>query len=145
MLDWNCPPGTKTGRFPVVNISRYVLLKPLTTPEAYITTLPIEDPFGTRIPGDPKSSELGWGNFFWHSSYSTAREIHGYFFRSHGPDKFAGSMLMAILNREKTWEEAEAAGSQSPWYDGSNGTVSVGDIIRTRVIFDGLPAGIIEK
>ena len=141
LMEWNFPPVlTEPNMWDWRQI-----LKKLTTPVAYLSSLQIEDPFGSRATDRPNRSQFSYMQFYTSSKLAIARQIHGYCFRSNGPDRHKGRKLQGILNHDLTWEEVETAGVPSPWYDPSNGTVSLGDIIRTRAILDGLPAGILDK
>ena len=142
-VDWNQPPifnMTNVRAADTWAAVHYVL----TTPIAYITSLPLNDPF----PHDRLDlffrQEIDYYEFFGTTS-SVGRDIHGFYFRSNGPDHFKGTKLRGLLAGTLTWEELESGGAASPWYDPTNGTVSTGDIIRTRAIVDNKPAGIREK
>ena len=145
-IEWNRPPlyirwihGPLVRQYGIAYI-----LKRLTTPIAYLSSLPIRDPFQLR--GAYDYFEFYGGatkNPYW--EFKPGQDMHGYWFRSHGPDRLKGQKLGEVLSLLYTWEYHETNYPPSLWYDSTNGTVSDGDIIRTRSITDNKPAGIKEK
>lgn len=99
---------------------------PITSPVAYITRFP-KDPYGTRIPGEVDEAAdyyfVNWdyaiemmpGNSF----FAALRELQGTWrLHSPGPDR-AGPDTFDMTGLQRV-------------YDPTNGTVSVGDVIRSQ-------------
>ena len=139
--DFNMPPITEKA-------GASTSLFRLTTPVAYLTSVPANDPFSVERSGT-------WGNEYRYKEfytdtlssgelrYPTAKEIHGWFIRSLGPGRENGKGLTRVLDHKTTWADAEQGIYNSIWYDPTNGTVSLGNILRTRAITDGKPAGVL--
>jgi prepilin-type N-terminal cleavage/methylation domain-containing protein len=120
--------GTEIG-YP----DRYV---PLTTPIAYISTLPAREIFYSHdITGQGGSLEwYSWTNFAsfpdTHALHP-AVEVHRWMLRSRGPDteNESNAVRNAFFN-------GGIAAAPSMLYDPTNGTTSRGDIVRSHAVSD---------
>jgi prepilin-type N-terminal cleavage/methylation domain-containing protein len=143
------PPGFKVG----TGYSRLSLVK-MTTPISYLTTALYPDPF--RTTNDPNNTSAGAEFYFgyanlmadgieatlqvvtgpvWSDSNYAAASEHRYVLQSLGPDNYNYAVNP---NSEPTqgfpFAFGYLAGQPMGWnflYDPTNGTTSVGDIVRT--------------
>ena len=153
VVDWNRAPAFSWrthGALLRAADSWEAILSPLTTPVAYLSSLPLDDPFREgRHFTSTRDGQFQYFDFGTHTewaSHKRANEIHGFFLQSNGPDAANANQIIDVLTHDWTWEEHETRSADgSIWYDPTNGTVSTGDIIRSRAIIDNQPAGIIEK
>lgn len=126
------PPHRLPNGFEFGYPDRYV---PLTTPVAFMTSIPAREVFYTHdIGGDGGSLE--WVSYTNFASFPSdhalfpAVEQHRFFLRSRGPDTVNESNSV----RNTYFTGGGLAAAPSFIYDPTNGTVSRGDMIRTRAI-----------
>lgn len=120
------PHRTTSGEVPYPD--RFTFL---TTPIAYLPAIPTRDVFYRDDINGPGGSKewISWTNF---SSYPrthalyAVRITHRYMLRSRGPDGINETNDVRNAYMTKGLEEGP-----SMIYDGSNGTISPGDIVRT--------------
>ena len=119
------PPHLLPGHVEVDYPQRFV---PLTTPIAYLTSLPPRDPFARSLaPGDTEwISWTNFANFEDTHALHPAKGTHRWLLRSRGPDGVnePNSVRNAYMN-------GGVAAGPSMRYDASNGTISPGDVFRT--------------
>ncbi|GAB4313817.1 MAG: hypothetical protein Kow0059_05190 [Candidatus Sumerlaeia bacterium] len=125
------PPHRRPDGGEIPYPDRYV---PLTTPVAYLTSLPARDVFFRHdIGGQGGSGQwLSWTNlrnFPDSHALHPAKTTHRWLLRSRGPD--AENEPNSVRNAYLTGDLFAGA---SFIYDPTNGTVSRGDIVRTAVI-----------
>ncbi len=119
------PPHLLPGNVEVAYPDRFV---PLTTPIAYLTSLPPRDPFYRYTAADP-TEWITWTNFqnFPDThALAPAKDTHRWLLRSRGPDTVLESN--AVRNAYMT---GGIAAGPSMMYDPTNGTVTPGDVFRT--------------
>ena len=128
-VDYNAYPPHRTAEQPEIPYpARYV---PLTTPVAYLTTLPARDVF-YRAPIVGQGGSLEWVSWTNFSNYPETHALwiprltHRWMLRSRGPDgeNEPNAVRDAFMNEG-------VAGGPSMIYDPTNGSMSRGDIVRT--------------
>ncbi|MCB2155024.1 prepilin-type N-terminal cleavage/methylation domain-containing protein [bacterium] len=131
-VDHNAYPPHKTGAGgEIAYPDRYV---PLTTPVAYITSIPSRDPFyqGDILGQGGSEQWVSWTNF---KSFpdthalAPAKDTHRWMLRSRGPD--GENEANGVRNDFMT---VGLSAAPSMIYDPTNGTISRGDIVRTAIV-----------
>lgn len=131
-VDWSSyPPMRDAGTWGVSDAYFHARLpKALTTPISYISDLPL-DPF---IVGDRPKAFPGaeWRYVYW--NYDEYHEP-GFSIDTEGlGERVAGKWLMYSYGPDRDWTNGLSATLCNTWinYDGSNGTISQGNIFRTQ-------------
>jgi prepilin-type N-terminal cleavage/methylation domain-containing protein len=119
------PPHLLPGNIEIGYPERYV---PLTTPVAYLTSLPPCDVFYRPNPTDAVAwiTWTNFRNFDDTHALTAAKQTHRWLLRSRGPD----GVLEPNSVRNGFMVFGLSAGPSMP-YDATNGTISQGDVFRT--------------
>jgi type II secretion system protein G len=158
-VDWGVTPRQAFDVMVVAGRDNLGYLHVLSTPVDYLSEVPIWDPFTLDLASYPAARQYDYYDFYscltvkpespseapkpW---LEPARDTHGFYGRSQGPDKGTsgyGPYLRNLLAQVNSLGELNAADPYRTafFYDPTNGTISTGDICRTRIIVDE-PTGI---